>query len=393
MATRRNFVTGLAASAAFGALTRGFPAIAQTKPLRIGALISGKDSDNVDELIQPYDTQIRLGLDLAVAEINAAGGILGRQVELVVADDGGSPAPGADAAVKLIRNDGCEALVSGFIIAIRAYLDRTLQQANLNVPVIHACQTEGTYCGRVVHVGATSVQAINALLQYAGNDAKQRTFQMSDWTPSQRTVSRQFYDMVQGGAVGATLSTTPVAGNSPGEFRGAIRWAKDLDARNFWISIPRPYSVNVVKQAFELGFGTAFNFYYLDFSEWHAAQLPAGATVWTALPFVASDDNPAVKDFVARARRKSGGDLVTHVAYTHYNAVQALKAGMEKAGSTAGDKVIGALDGMTLNTPTGAITMGKGRYAAMPIYVARGTANKLDVVKKLDAQAPGAVCT
>ena len=62
--------------------------------------------------------------------------------------------------------------------------------------------------------------------------ARQRTFQMADWTPSQRTVSRQFYDMVQGGAVGAVLVTTPIKGNSPGEYRGALRWAKDLDARN-----------------------------------------------------------------------------------------------------------------------------------------------------------------
>ena len=392
MATRRSILSGLAASVAAGAVLRGFPAIAQARPLRIGALISGKDAQNVDELIQPYDTQMRLGLELAVSEVNAAGGILGRQVELHTADDGGSPAPGADAAVKLIKDEGCEAIVSGFIIAIRGYMDRVLQQANLNVPVIHACQTEGTYCGRVAHLGSTTVQAINALLQVAGATARERTFQMSDWTPSQRTVSRQFYDMVQGGAVGATLSTTPVAGNSPGEFRGAIRWAKDLDAKNFWISIPRPYSVNVVKQAFELGYGAAFNYYFLDFSEWHAAQLPQGASVWTALPFVASDDSPAVKDFVARAKRKSGGDLVTHVAFTHYNAVQAFKAAMEKAGSTAGDKVLDALDGMTLNTATGPVTMGKGRYASMPIYVARGTPNKLEVAKKLDALPSGAVC-
>ena len=88
----------------------------------------------------------------------------------------------------------------------------------------------------------------------------------------------------------------------------------------------------------------------------------------------------------------SGGDLVTHVAFTHYNAVQAFKAAMEKAGSTAGDKVLDALDGMTLNTATGAVTMGKGRYASMPIYVARGTPNKLEVAKKLDAAPSGAVC-
>lgn len=391
MTTRRRMLGAFGAG--FAAFTLGrFPAIAQARPLRIGALISGKDSDGIDELIQPYDSQMRLGLELGVAEVNAAGGILGRSVELRTADDGGSPAPGAEAAMKLIREDGCEALVTGFIIAIRAYLERTLKAANLNIPVIHACQTEGTYCGQVAHIGSTTAQTINALLQHAGEPARQRTFQMSDWTPSQRTVSRQFYDMVQAGATGAVLVTTPITGNSPGEYRGALRWAKDLDAKNIWVSIPRPFAVNVVKQAYELGFGPGFGYYFLDFSEWQASQMPAGAVAWSALPFVASDDSAGVKDFVSKARRRSGGDLVTHLAYTHFNAVLAFKAAMEKAGSTAGDKVMAALDGMTLNTATGPVTMGKGRYAAMPMYVARAAGGKLEVARRIDNVGSSAVC-
>ena len=37
------------------------------------------------------------------------------------------------------------------------------------------------------------------------------------------------------------------------------------------------------------------------------------------------------------------GDLVTHVAFTHYNAVHALKLAMEAAGSTDRDEVFKAL--------------------------------------------------
>lgn len=84
--------------------------------------------------------------------------------------------------------------------------------------------------------------------------------------------------------------------------------------------------------------------------------------------------------------------MVTHVAFTHYNAIQALKFAMEKAGTTAGDKVMAALDGATLSTATGPVIMGKGRYASMPIYVARATRGKLEVVKKYDAVATGSTC-
>jgi branched-chain amino acid transport system substrate-binding protein len=392
MISRREVLTAMGAGLGAAAFARGFPAIAQSRPLRIGALISQADAQGQDEMIQPYDQQMKLGLELAIAAVNAGGGILGRRVELLVADDDGSPAPGAAAALAMIKDQGAEALVSGFILAIRSYMDRALQREKLNIPVIHACQTEGTYCGGVAHVGSTTIQAITTLLQHLGKDSRQRTFHVSDWTPSQRTVSMQFYSMVQGAATGVALVTTPVTGNSAGEYRGIIRWAREVDARNLWISVPRPYAVNVVKQAYEIGAGSSFNYHFVDFSEWQASQLPEGATIWTSVPFVASDDNPAVRDFVARARRHSGNDLVTHVAFTHYNAIHAFKLAMEKAGTTAGDKVMAALDGMQLSTATGPVTMGRGRYATMPMYVARGTRGKLEVVRKFDAVATGISC-
>jgi branched-chain amino acid transport system substrate-binding protein len=386
MLTRRELLAGGAA-----AVTAGFPAIAQPRPLRIGALISQADARGQDEMIQPYDQQMKLGLELAIAEINAAGGILGRQVELLIDDDDGSPAPGADAALVMIKSGGAEALISGFVTAIRSYLDRALERERLNVPVIHACQTEGTYCGRVAHVGSTTVQAITTLLQHLGRESRQRTFQISDWTPSQRTVSMQFYNLVQGAATGVALATTPVTGNHPGEYGGVVRWARDVDARNLWISVPRPYAVNVVKHAYAAGFGSAFGYHFLDFSEWQASELPDGASAWTSVPFVASEDNPAVRDFVARARRHSRGELVTHVAFTHYNAIQLLKLAMEKAGSTAGDQVMAAMEGLQLSTATGRISISRG-YAAMPMYVARAVRGKLDVVRKFDAVPAGVSC-
>lgn len=385
----------LLAAAGTVALTAGFPSFAQSRPLRIGALISQADAQGQNEMIQPYDQQMKLGLELAVAEINRSGGILGRQVELLIEDDDGSPAPGAEAALRMIKGQGAEAIIGGFVTAIRSYLDRTLQRERLNIPVMHACQTEGTYCGRVAHVGSTTVQAITTLLHHAGAESRQRTFHISDWTPSQRTVSQQLYTMVQGAATGVALVTTPVTGNSPGEFGGIVRWARDVNARNLWVSVPRPYAVNVVTQAYAAGLGPSFTYYFLDFSEWQASQLPDDASVWTSVPFVAGDEAPAVREFVARARKHASGtganDLVTHVAFTHYNAVRALKLAMEKAGSTAGDKVMAALDGTALETATGRLTFNRG-YAIMPMFVARATRSGLQVVRRFDSVPSGASC-
>ena len=390
--SRREMLAAVGTGFGAAATATAFPAVLQSRPLRIGALISHRDAQGQDELIQPYDQQMRLGLELAISEINAAGGILGRQVELLVADDEGSPAPGAAAAIDLIRNEGVEALVGGFIMAMPPFLDRSLEREGLDVPVVHAFQTQGTYCGRVAHVGSTTLQAISTLLEHRGPESRRRTFQISDWSPSQRTVSDQFYRHVQGGATGAALVTTPVRGNSPGEYAGLVQWARDIDARNFWVSIPRPYAVNLVTQADALGAASAFDYHFLEFSEWQASQLPDGVEAWTSVPFVASDDRPAVREFVARARRHAGDDLVTHVAFSHHTAVRALAQAMEQAGSAAGAPVRAALDGLRLELATGELTLGADGYATMPMYVARATRRGLEVAQRFEAAAPGAVC-
>src|SRR5216684_9263519 len=51
--------------------------------------------------VELYGRQAKLGLDLAAADINAAGGILGRPVEIVYRDDGTRPNIATEAARRM----------------------------------------------------------------------------------------------------------------------------------------------------------------------------------------------------------------------------------------------------------------------------------------------------
>ncbi|WP_104190570.1 ABC transporter substrate-binding protein [Cryobacterium sp. Y82] len=53
------------------------------------------------------------GMSLAVSEINEAGGIAGRQLELIAIDDKADPATSATAAQKLVSEDGVVAVIGG----------------------------------------------------------------------------------------------------------------------------------------------------------------------------------------------------------------------------------------------------------------------------------------
>jgi branched-chain amino acid transport system substrate-binding protein len=78
------------------------------EPLRIGMLTSLTGN------FTPWGVQVRDGMQLAVNEVNQAGGVDGRRLELVVADDQSKAEEGARAIERLIERDGVVA-VGGII--------------------------------------------------------------------------------------------------------------------------------------------------------------------------------------------------------------------------------------------------------------------------------------
>lgn len=89
---------------------------AAAETIKIGALMS------LTGALGPYGPAIANGAQLAVDQINAAGGVLGKQLELVVRDDATSPDVGRDAASKLVEIDKVPAIVgalsSGVTLAV-----------------------------------------------------------------------------------------------------------------------------------------------------------------------------------------------------------------------------------------------------------------------------------
>jgi Periplasmic binding protein len=67
------------------------------EPIKIGAVLPFSGG------VELYGRQAKLGIDLAVKEINAGGGILGRPVEVIYEDDKTDPTAALDATHKLIE--------------------------------------------------------------------------------------------------------------------------------------------------------------------------------------------------------------------------------------------------------------------------------------------------
>jgi branched-chain amino acid transport system substrate-binding protein len=81
---------------------------AQSTPIRIGEVNS---YSAIPQFTQPY----RQGWQLAVDEVNAAGGLLGRKVEVLARDDAGKPEEALRHAVELTSREKVDVLAGGFL--------------------------------------------------------------------------------------------------------------------------------------------------------------------------------------------------------------------------------------------------------------------------------------
>ena len=98
--------------------------------------------------VELYGAQAKLGLDLAAADINAAGGILGRPVEIVYRDDGTRPNIAAEAARKVVEDDGALAVVGPITSRNLDAIVPVL--ASRKTPLLYATNYEGGKCNRYV---------------------------------------------------------------------------------------------------------------------------------------------------------------------------------------------------------------------------------------------------
>ncbi len=79
-----------------------------TAPIKIGEINS---YSAIPQFTQPY----KQGWQLAVEEVNAAGGLLGRKVEVITRDDGGKPEEALRHAVELSTKEKVDVLAGGFL--------------------------------------------------------------------------------------------------------------------------------------------------------------------------------------------------------------------------------------------------------------------------------------
>ena len=158
--TRRLLLAGAAAAATAIAV----PAMAQeTIKLGLVAAMSGQSAKSGEAIVR--------GLSIAVDEINAKGGVLGKKVELVVRDDESNPAKGVVAARELVQREKVVAMFGGLDTPVSMAIVPFANQNKVPFMGVWAAGTPITRNGAaenyVFRVSAVDVLVDKALVDYA----------------------------------------------------------------------------------------------------------------------------------------------------------------------------------------------------------------------------------
>ena len=340
--------------------------------------------------VELYGRQAKLGLDLAAKEINASGGILGRPLEIIYQDDQTDPAIAVKATNKLIEQDGVLAVVgpitSRNLNAIKPVIERT------KTPLLYATNYEGGACSRYIFsFSSVPNQELAQLLPYMDQNFGNTYYMVGAdhaWPHKMFEYAQPMIVGLGGKVVGTEFTTGKETDFAPMIGRIAATRAKVL------LFALKGDGLNFIPQAHDLGLMNNTTVAFLGLSE---TDLPVfagkGQNMFVVVPFVASSDLPAVKAFVARVKAEAGADAtVSNYVMTHYDALIAMKAALEKAGKVDKEAMIDALEGVVIQSPAGAVTIGKNHHATMNMFLAKTDSSGLVTVRALGEIAPEPGC-
>jgi branched-chain amino acid transport system substrate-binding protein len=388
---RRTFLTGAGAAGATAYVSKfGIGRARAQEPIRIGGqgALSGAHAD--------YGRQIRMGATLAIEEINANGGILGRQVELNFADEELRPDVAVRNARQQVSDWGADFLVgvdsSGSSLAIGPVLAELDRICIFTHAATHRLTEELCYDQGIRQIFRASVpvyqDAILAARMFAereditrwANIGADYEYGYASWAMFKHTLQEAAPRRgVRGRNLGAVPDPRLQRPRVLGHGGRAQRAVLDPVGRRGG----RLLRTGLVMGAFDQTRGLVAGHGGLGRCAGRgcrpARPVPGQALGHRALPVHLERRGHAPQrndQFVANFQER-WGRFPNYSAECTYAAVYSIKEGCEAADSTETSAVIEALEGMTVETPAGMRTYREEDHQAV-YTVPGGRVVKLD---------------
>ena len=312
------------------------------------------------------------GVVLALEEINAAGGVLGKKLELAYEDNQTKPGESATAAKKLISRDKVIALI-GEVSSGRSLEAAPIAQA-AHIPMIAPAATNpkvtqtGNYIFRVCFIDPFQG---TVMAKFAKEELKARRVAILSSVSNAYSVglAKYFRDTFIAG--GGQIVTEKNFSEGDKDFRAQLTALKATDVEAVFVPGYYTESALLVRQARELGLTMPF----FGGDGWEDEQLlkiggEALNGCYFSTHFSAEDTSPAVVAFVARYRGRWSGEVPGAFSALGYDAIFVLADAIKRADTTEGPKLRDALAATKdFIGVTGKTTINENRDASKPASI------------------------
>ena len=329
---------------------------------------------------------------LAVEELNAAGGLLGKQIDLKVYDPQSTIQFYTQYATQAAASDKADVVHAGITSASREAIRPTFNR--FRTLYFYNTLYEGGVCDRTTYcTGSTPGQTVEKLVPYVMNKWGKKVYIVAaDYNYGQITADWvEKYVRDNGGETVAT-EFFPLDVNNFGTTIKKIQAAKpDL----VMSALVGGAHVAFYRQYAAAGLNTSIPIASTTFgvgNEHTLISAEEGNGMIVAYSYFQEIDTPANKDFVSRFQAKYGDDApyLNELATRYYEGVYLWAEGVKKAGSTELDAVVSALDTpVSIDGPSGKVEIEpKTHHAVQNVYLAELQDQKYTILESYEQQPP-----
>jgi len=323
--------------------------------------------------LEPY----KKGMELAVAQVNATGGVGGKKLRLVTRDDNGNPGDAVRAAEELIAREKVDVLMGSFLSHVGLALTDFAQQKKrfflaaepLTDKIVWENGNRYTFRLRP----STYMQVAMLVPEAAAMKKKRWAIVYPNYEYGQSAVAtfKQLLKAAQPDVEFVAEQAAPLGKVDAGSVVQALADAKPDAIFNVLFAADL---AKFVREGNTRGLFAGKGVVSLlsgepEYLDTLKGEAPEGWIV-TGYPWYAihTPDHEAFLD----AYKKRFKDYPRAGSVVGYNAIQSIAAGLKKAGSADTEKLIAAFRGLEVRTPFGPITYrAQDHQSTMGAYVGR----------------------
>lgn len=333
-------------------------------------------------LVQLYGPEIVWAARIACEEVNERGGVLGRRLELIVEDDGSLPGTAVPAALRLVDDHRCDAIIGNLLSNSRIAVAAQVAEPR-RVPYLNFSFYEGSISNRYFfHFAALPNQQIELMIPsmarryglkmfFAGNNY--------EWPRGSIDAAKRSLVALDGDIVGEEYLPIGASRSDIDDLLGRVaRSGADVFVPYFAGSD----QVALLTRFTELGLKDRMAVVMGHYDEAMVGHLSPEVRegLYSSNSYFMSVDTPGNRRYLDRLARHPGIDgiwprgngVLTNFGEGTYLCVHAYARAVAIAGTTESEAVVDALEKIDVEGPQGRVIMDPDtHHASVNTYLAR----------------------